>query len=670
MGVDQSARAAASVDTSPDLAPVNAAPAATAVARPGRPTALGLAAVYLLYLLAAGFGRWMMVIPDIPITVWPPNGVILAMLLTSPRQSWPWWIAVAALGELTGNALWFGNPLLWALGYVGANAAAVLAAALLLAPHLGAPIRRIDTLRQVLALLAIGVLGAPVISATLGSAIDTLVGKNPFATTWPVWWLGDATGILIATPLVISAHNIWRERPRPGSAQLLEGAVIGLLLFGLTSWEMSTGAAHAFLLPLPVLWAALRFEFRGATLAVLALAVAIAAHAQTFEIAAVSPSGPVLPHTRMQVLLLVAAATGVIVAAITRQQRRAVAELAEVNAALEVRMAERTRAIEAAEERFRATFQNAGVGISIVGGNGVLLRVNESLARMLGREVSEMEGEALDDFTHPDDLTLNHEAWSRLASGAADEYDLEKRYLHRDGAVVWGHTTVSCVRHSDGRIAYLIKIIQDITARRRSDEARQMLMREVNHRSKNLLSIVQVIARQTAAHSPEGFVKIFGERLQALAANQDLLVNNEWQRINLSDLVTSQLRHFGTIGSRVMISGPPVVLPPAAAQTLSMALHELATNAAKYGSLSNEAGRVDIGWEIDGSTFRMSWRETGGPEVCPPRSKGFGSTVLDTMTASAMSGEVRIDYAPQGLEWELRCPRSALEQGAETGRFE
>ena len=372
----------------------------------------------------------------------------------------------------------------------------------------------------------------------------------------------------------------------------------------------------------------------------------------------------------MQVLLLVAAATGVIVAAITRQQRRAVAELAEVNAALEVRMAERTRAIEAAEERFRATFQNAGVGISIVGGNGVLLRVNESLARMLGREVSEMEGEALDDFTHPDDLTLNHEAWSRLASGAADEYDLEKRYLHRDGAVVWGHTTVSCVRHSDGRIAYLIKIIQDITARRRSDEARQMLMREVNHRSKNLLSIVQVIARQTAAHSPEGFVKIFGERLQALAANQDLLVNNEWQRINLSHLVTSQLRHFGTIGSRVMISGPPVVLPPAAAQTLSMALHELATNAAKYGSLSNEAGRVDIGWEIDGSTFRMSWRETGGPEVCPPRSKGFGSTVLDTMTASAMSGEVRIDYAPQGLEWELRCPRSALEQGAETGRFE
>lgn len=197
-----------------------------------------------------------------------------------------------------------------------------------------------------------------------------------------------------------------------------------------------------------------------------------------------------------------------------------------------------------------------------------------------------------------------------------------------------------------------------------------MLMREVNHRSKNLLSIVQVIARQTAAHSPEGFVKIFGERLQALAANQDLLVNNEWQRINLSDLVTSQLRHFGTIGSRVMISGPPVVLPPAAAQTLSMALHELATNAAKYGSLSNEAGRVDIGWEIDGSTFRMNWRETGGPEVCPPRSKGFGSTVLDTMTASAMSGEVRIDYAPQGLEWELRCPRSALEQGAETGRFE
>jgi integral membrane sensor domain MASE1 len=144
-----------------------------------------LVGFFVAYLLAAAFGRWMMVIPGIPITVWPPNGVVLAMLLTQPRRSWPWWIALGAVGELTGNAIWFGNPLVWAIGYVVANAAAVTAAAFLLAPILPAPIRRLTDLRQVLAFLGIGVIAAPVVSATLGSAIDAAAGKNPFTTTWP-----------------------------------------------------------------------------------------------------------------------------------------------------------------------------------------------------------------------------------------------------------------------------------------------------------------------------------------------------------------------------------------------------------------------------------------------------------------------------------------------------
>jgi two-component sensor histidine kinase len=228
--------------------------------------------------------------------------------------------------------------------------------------------------------------------------------------------------------------------------------------------------------------------------------------------------------------------------------------------------------------------------------------------------------------------------------------------------LVWGHTTVSCVRHPDGQIAYLIKIIQDITTRKRADEARQMLAREVNHRSKNLLTIVQVIARQTAARSPQDFVETFGERLQALAANQDLLVRNAWQRVHLADLVRSQLEHFGAVGSRVTLSGPPVMVPPSAAQALGMALHELATNAAKYGSLSDDAGRVEIAWSIGEDTFLMSWRETGGPKVTAPRDTGFGTLVLDKMTAVSLSGDVSIDYAAEGLVWQLRCPLWALEE--------
>jgi PAS domain S-box-containing protein len=604
----------------------------------------------------------MMVIPGIQITIWPPNGVVLAMLLTQPRRTWPWWIAAGAAGELTANAIWFFNPLVWALGYVITNATAVTAAALLLAPFMRTPIRRLTDLRQVLAFLAIGVLGAPVISATLGSAIDAVAGKSPFLTTWPIWWLGDATGILIATPLAISAVNAWRERARPTAAQLLEGTAIAVLLAGLSAWELATDATYAFLLAVPLLWAALRFEFRGAALAVLLLTIAIGMHARSLDATQVPPAAGVAEvHARLQALVLVAASTALIVAAIIRQQRQAVADLARTNAELEARVEDRTRAIEAAERRFEATFQNAGVGISIVGGDGILIRVNDHLAHMLGYSVDEMETHPLDQFTHPDDLALGAAAWDRLLSGTADEYELEKRYIRKDGAPLWGHTTVSCVRHPDGRMAYLIKIIQDITGRKRSDEARQLLTREVNHRSKNLLAIVQAIARQTAARSPEEFVSTFGDRLRALAANQDLLVKSEWQRLDLSDLVRSQLEYFGPIGSRILLSGPPVMVPSTAAQALGLALHELATNAAKYGSLSNESGRVEVTWAVRGDDFFLTWCESGGPKVATPGATGFGTTVLKQMTASQLSGDVSIDYAPEGLIWHLRCPQSAFD---------
>lgn len=627
------------------------------------PSVAALAAFFVAYMLAAAFGRWLMVIPGVPITIWPPNGVVLAALLTQPRRTWPWWIALGAAGELTGNAIWFGNPLVGALGYVVANAAAVIAAGFFLAPILPAPIRRLADLRQVLAFLGIGVLAAPVVSATLGSAIDVAAGKNPFVATWPVWWLGDATGILIATPLAISAVNAWRERVRPTAAQLLEGAAIVVVLGGLSLWELFTNASYAFLLALPVLWAALRFEFRGATLAVLGLALAIGIHAQSLDPGQVSAADVTRLQTRLQALLIAAASTGLIVAAIIRQQRQAVLNLARANAELEARVTERTRDIEAAERRFKATFQNAGVGISIVGGDGTLIRVNERLARMLGYEADEMEGHPLDQFTHPDDFALGAAAWDQLITGAADEYELEKRYTRKDGASVWGHTTVSCVRHPNGSIAYLIKIIQDVTARRRSDETRQMLTREVNHRSKNLLTIVQVIARQTAARSPQDFLRTFSERLRSLAANQDLLVKSEWQRLALADLVRSQLEYFAETGSRVILSGPPITVPPTVAQTLGMAMYELATNAAKYGSLSNESGRVEITWAVERDTFCMSWREIGGPVVTPAGAAGFGTTVLKRMTESALSGDVRIDYPPEGVVWQVRCPLAALQDG-------
>jgi two-component sensor histidine kinase len=191
------------------------------------------------------------------------------------------------------------------------------------------------------------------------------------------------------------------------------------------------------------------------------------------------------------------------------------------------------------------------------------------------------------------------------------------------------------------------------------------LMREVNHRAKNMLSLVQAIARQTAARKPEDFIERFSERVQALAANQNLLVRNEWQGVDVEDLARAQLARFADlVGSRMTVYGPTFSLNAAAAQAIGLALHELATNGGKYGALSVDAGHVDVRWRLDGDVFAMSWIECNGPPVSPPKRHGFGTIVMKAMAERSVDGAVDLDYAPSGLTWRLTCPAAnALESG-------
>ena len=214
----------------------------------------------------------------------------------------------------------------------------------------------------------------------------------------------------------------------------------------------------------------------------------------------------------------------------------------------------------------------------------------------------------------------------------------------------------------DRRVAVLFN---DISERKRHEEHVQSLMQEVGHRSKNMLSLVLAIARQTAQSGAGDFVDRFGERLQALAAGHDLLVHNAWRTVPLAELIRSQLAHFsGLFGDRIVLAGPPLLLRPDAAQALGMAFHELATNAAKYGALSSEAGRIAIDWSIedDGPEvgFVLSWRERDGPAVVAPQSRGFGSKVTIEMVKASIDGEVSVDYAASGLAWRLSCPAGQI----------
>jgi two-component sensor histidine kinase len=195
------------------------------------------------------------------------------------------------------------------------------------------------------------------------------------------------------------------------------------------------------------------------------------------------------------------------------------------------------------------------------------------------------------------------------------------------------------------------------------EEKERLLMREVNHRAKNMLSVVDAIAHQTAAQNPEDFAERFSERIQALSANQDLLVRNEWRGVEIRDLVQAQLAHFADlIGSRIVVDGPKLRLKAAGAQAIGLALHELATNAGKYGALSNDKGCVDICWGTDGDILAMTWAEREGPPVTTPRRRGFGTIVMEQMAERSVNGRVDHEYAPSGVTWRLTClAASALE---------
>ncbi len=207
----------------------------------------------------------------------------------------------------------------------------------------------------------------------------------------------------------------------------------------------------------------------------------------------------------------------------------------------------------------------------------------------------------------------------------------EFRVRRQDGTVRWveGHG----LAYFEGagpkrRVVSFGGTAQDITERKEREEKENLLMREINHRAKNMLSVVDAIAHQTATRNPEDFVERFSERIQALSANQDLLVRNEWNGVEIEDLVRAQLALFADlIGSRIGVHGPKLRFKAASAQAIGLALHELATNAGKYGALSTDTGRVDVRWGTSGDIFTMSWTERDGPPVSTPKRRGFGTIV-------------------------------------------
>jgi two-component sensor histidine kinase len=221
-----------------------------------------------------------------------------------------------------------------------------------------------------------------------------------------------------------------------------------------------------------------------------------------------------------------------------------------------------------------------------------------------------------------------------------------------------------------GDIIGLTGAAVDITGRKEGEAQLRLLMRELTHRSKNLLAVIQAMANQTArsALSVDAFVEQFSARLQALATSHDLLVQESWYGASLYDLVRSQMgHHLDVRESQVSMNGPAVLLRPEAAQNLGLALHELATNAAKYGALSVPKGRISITWRKveakTGAGIEIMWIEVGGPRVEKPQRRGFGTDVIKRNLSRALDADVDLSFPAAGVRCVILIPASHLTAG-------
>lgn len=329
-------------------------------------------------------------------------------------------------------------------------------------------------------------------------------------------------------------------------------------------------------------------------------------------------------------------------------------------------------ALRVEEERFRLLFTTMTQGVVIHGPDGSILSANAAAEQILGRSVEEMrraraderEWAAVDSDGHRMEAH-EHPAMRTLATGKVVQAVLmgifNPRRLERRWIVV---DAVPMLRDGDTVPLGAYAVFGDVTDRRRGEQAQRLLIREVDHRAKNALAVVQAVIRLTKAETPERFVEVVEGRVAALAHAHTILAMNRWEGAALTRLVQVELEAYADPDSdaRVTLEGPDIVVRPEAAQPLSMVLHELTTNAAKHGALSLPEGRLTVRWSVieDGERIRLDWQEKGCRGAGAPIRQGFGSTMIEASMRQQLQGTITYDWTVEGLHAVISFPTDQL----------
>jgi PAS domain S-box-containing protein len=365
--------------------------------------------------------------------------------------------------------------------------------------------------------------------------------------------------------------------------------------------------------------------------------------------------------------MVVACVLGVVLIGSSTRQLRALETrentLRRLAAGLERRVSQRTRSLAEANLRFHAALRASGVTVFT---QDTDLRYTWISKDLLGLTPDQVVGRAEDEVLPAStraEISPVKLAVLRTGEPARAQITVEEQGVRR-----WLDVTIDAQRDADGQIVGIVCASVDITEQKERESRIRLLMRELTHRSKNLLTVIDAIARQTAAHSDgvKDFLTRFRDRLHSLAGSHDQLVNEDWQGAWLRELVLGQLGHYVDRDSpAIVVEGPRLRVRPEAAQHIGLAIHELATNAAKYGAFASPEGRVTVAWDVEqdasgDAVCHISWTERGGPRVKPPTRRGFGHVVIERTVARALGGSVTLEFHPEGVRWSLTFPAELI----------
>jgi PAS domain S-box-containing protein len=461
-----------------------------------RPKFLHLALFTAAYVLGCGFAQALAIVPGTGISIWPPGGLFIATLILASPHSWPWWMVAGCLAEMFGQLVWFHSPLSAGfLMYVG-NALGAAAGAWLVNRACGRPVR-LETLQEILAFVVLGAGIAPVISATVGSATLAWfeIKSQSFAAAWPLWWIGDATGILIVAPLALVVFQNWHDKAQLSAARWIEACVLGLIFLGVAALSLSGYLPFAYIIMPPLLWAAVRFEFKGAavTLTLLALITAVFTISGASQFAG-DPESQKQKQIMLHLFLAVSALSALIVAAISRQHQLAVLTLRE------------------SERQLQQLIDAVPAAIARRSPDGEPTFFNKRMVDFLGLDVADTEkpdmsrmSVIIQTLVHPDDAARVREALNySFATGQG--YAIRYRLRRADGVYRWIETRGEPLRDQSGAIVQWYSVSIDI-----EDEVRaQAALRD---REREFSQLVDMVPSHLWRLTPDGEPIFFNKRM-------------------------------------------------------------------------------------------------------------------------------------------------------------